>query len=413
MFRPFELFVGLRYLRSKRRNRFISFLSLVCIAGLALSLTVLITVVAVMNGFEKEVQERLLGAVAHIVISVPSGTDWQQLADVTAEHPRVLGVAPYITGQAMVIRNRQPQGVIVHGVEPQREHTVSDYAAQLRSGKLQDLTSGGRGIIVGKTLAESLGVDRGDAVTLLLPRPGSDLQTGLPLIKRFSVTGVFETGLSDFDENVVLLHIEDGIELFNPGRGVTGVRVKLDDSFAVGSVQQELAQALPARAFMYDWRRNHRNFFLALAHQKRTMSIILLLIVVVAAFNLLSAIVMMVKEKESAIAILRTLGATPLRVMIIFVIQGTVIGLIGTALGVLGGVALAANVEIIVPAVEQAFELDLIPHDVYPISDLPSDPRWPEVFGIGAMAFALSVLATVYPSWRAARTRPAEALRYE
>jgi lipoprotein-releasing system permease protein len=415
MFRPLEVNIGLRYTRAKRRNHFISFISLTSVLGIVLGVTALITVISVMNGFEKELRERILGMASHATISGYEGAlgSWGALLEKAESHPRVIGAAPYVEGQAMLTHGQYVHGAIVRGVLPADEPRVSDIDRYLLGGELADLEAGAYRIMLGKSLARSLGVLVGDKVTVVAPRASVTPAGILPRLRRFVVAGIFEVSHAQYDSALALVHLQDGARVFGLKEKITGLRLKLDDLFVAPRVSRELAQALGGGFWVRDWTQHHANFFRALRTEKRVMFIILTLIVAVAAFNIVSALVMVVADKEADIAILRTLGATPASIMAIFVVQGTVIGLLGTVLGVLGGVALATNVETIVPVIEQVFSVKFLSPDIYYISDLPSDMRWPDVTKIASVAFILSVAATLYPAWRAARTQPAEALRYE
>ncbi|QKT04864.1 lipoprotein-releasing ABC transporter permease subunit [Ectothiorhodospiraceae bacterium 2226] len=414
MFKPLELFVGLRYTRAKRRNHFISFISLISIAGIALGVTALITVLSVMNGFERELRERILGMASHATISQFGEPlrDWEGVARQAAAHPRVLGTAPYIRGEGMLIQGQHVTGTLVRGVLPQREGEVSEVGNNMIDGRLQDLRAGDYGIVLGRALASSLGVGVGDRVTLVTPTANVTPAGVMPRLKRFTVVGLFEVGMYEYDSAMAFLHLQDAATLFRVD-GVSGLRLKLDDLFAAPRISRELVQELPGFYSVTDWTQLHANFFRAIRTEKTVMFIILFLIVAVAAFNIVSTLVMVVTDKKSDIAILRTLGASPASIMGIFMVQGTLIGVVGTLLGLAGGITLALNVETLVPLIEQALNMQFLPADVYYISDLPSEIRTPDVARIGVLAFLLTVVATIYPAWRAARTQPAEALRYE
>jgi lipoprotein-releasing system permease protein len=414
MFRPLELFVGLRYTRAKRRNHFISFISLISMLGIAVGVTALITVLSVMNGFEQELRERILGMVAHATIAGTGEgmSDWQSVTDRAVKHPEVLGAAPYIRQESM-LQGKRVSGALIRGILPEREGSVSEVGDDMVAGSLDRLESGGYGIVLGRELAFALGVSMGDRVTVYVPEINVTPIGGMPRAKRFTVVGMFQAGMQEYDRGLALVHMEDASRLLRMGERVTGVRLRLDDMFQAWRVGQELASELPERYYVSDWTSEHANFFRAVRTEKLVMFVILSLIVAVAAFNIVSTLVMVVTDKESDIAILRTLGTSPMSVMGIFIVQGTVIGLIGTGLGLAGGVALASNVETIVPALERFFGVQFLPSDIYYISDLPSDLRWNQVTFIGVVAFAMSSLATLYPAWRASRTEPASALRYE
>lgn len=415
MYRPLQLFIGLRYTRAKRRNHFISFISLTSMVGIALGVTALITVLSVMNGFENELRQRILGMTAHATISGygEALTKWDQLAVIADKHPHVLGSAPFIQKEGMLIHGQQVNGSLIRGVLPAEEPKVSDVGAKMSSGSLDDLQPGEFRIILGIDLARILGVMVGDKVTLVTPSANVTPAGVMPRLKRFTVSGIFEVGMYEYDSALALIHLDDARKLFRMGEGVTGLRLKLDDLFRAPFVSRELAESIPGIYSIRDWTQYHANFFRAIKTEKTVMFVILLLIVAVAAFNIVSTLVMVVTDKTTDIAILRTLGATPGSILGIFMVQGTVIGFVGTLLGLIGGVSLALNVETIVPAIEQLFGVKFLPADVYYISDLPSELHWDDVAKITGVSFFISVVATLYPAWRASRTQPAESLRYE
>lgn len=415
MYRPLQLFVGLRYTRAKRRNHFISFISLTSMLGIALGVTALITVLSVMNGFENELRQRILGMTAHATISGYSGTldNWQELSEIAGRHSRVISSAPYIQKEGMLIAGQQVNGSLIRGVLPEEEPKVSEVAQKLTVGRLDELVAGEFNVILGADLARILGVMVGDKVTMVTPTANVTPAGVMPRLKRFTVSGIFSVGMYEYDSALALIHLDDARKLFRMGEGVTGVRLKLDDLFKAPAVSRELAESIPGMYLIRDWTKHHANFFRAIKTEKTVMFVILLLIVAVAAFNIVSTLVMVVTDKTTDIAILRTLGATPRSIMGIFMVQGTVIGLVGTAMGLVGGVALALNVETIVPAIESLLGAKFMPADVYYISDLPSELHWDDVLKITAVSFGISILATLYPAWRASRMQPAESLRYE
>ncbi len=415
MFHPLSLFIGLRYTRSKQRTHFISFISMTSMIGIALGVTALITVLSVMNGFEKELRGRILGMTSHATIQGYDGPlkDWQQVLETVKKHPEVVAAAPYTQKEGMLTIGQQVNGSIILGVFPDLEPSVSEVGDKMLFGSLDDLRPGEFNIILGKDLARSLGVLSGDKVTLIAPQANVTPAGILPRLRRFTVTGVFEVGMYEYDSALALIHAQDAAKLFGLDDGVTGVRMKLKDIFMAPRVSQEVARDLPGNYLVSDWTRQHANFFRALKIEKRMMFIILSLIVAVAAFNIISTMVMVVRDKTSEIAILRTLGAAPRTIQRIFMVQGTVIGVVGTLLGAIGGISLALNVSTIVPAIEHMFQIQFLPADVYYISEFPSDLHWIDVFWITATSFGLSLIATIYPAWRASRTQPAEALRYE
>jgi lipoprotein-releasing system permease protein len=415
MFKPLELYIGLRYTRAKRRNHFISFISLISMVGMALGVTALITVLSVMNGFEKELRERILGMTSHATVLEFNQPlhHWQRVAEVIQHHPRILGMAPFVRAEAMLTHEGNVHGVIVQGILPDREPKVSIVGERMETGHLSTLEPQRYNIILGEGLAKTLGVRVGDKVTLVAPQPNVTPAGVLPRLKRFTLSGIFKIGMHEYDMGLAFIHMEDAMRLFRTGDGVTGIRLKLDDLFAAPRLSREIIRMLPSGYGVVDWTQYHVNFFRALKTEKTVMFVILALIVAVAAFNIISTLVMVVTDKQADVAILRTLGLTPRNIMGIFIVQGIVIGILGTLLGILGGVWLATHVETIVPAIEQVFQTRFLPADVYYISEVPSDMHWQDVIHIGLLAFGLCLLATLYPAWRAARTEPAEVLRYE
>ena len=383
--------------------------------GIGLGVAALITVLSVMNGFEQELRTRILGMASHASISGYQQplVDWQRAARLASQHAQVVGVAPYVAGEVMLSRASKVSGTLVRGILPDHEPAVSTVGEHMRAGRLADLVGGEYRIILGSELAYSLGAHVGDHITMVTPQANYSPAGVLPRLRRFQVAGIFEVGMYEYDRGVALVHMEDAARLFKLEDAVTGVRLKLEDLFQAPRVSRELAGQLGGELRVEDWTRQHANFFRAVQTEKRVMFVILTLIVAVAAFNIVSTLVMVVTDKQADIAILRTLGATPSAILRVFMIQGAMIGVLGTALGIVGGVALALNVETIVPAIERAFGVQFMPADVYYISDLPSQLDWSDVWHIGVVAFLLSFLATWYPAWRASRTQPAEALRYE
>ncbi len=416
MFSPVELFVGLRYTRAKRRNHFISFISLVSMLGIILGVVALIVVLSVMNGFHKEIRERILGMTAHATVQRADGfmPEWHIAMRLASENPEVVGAAPYIQAQAMLTRRGVVSGALLRGIDPEYEGRVSKIASYLKDGmKLDDLRAGKFQIILGVELANVLNAKVGDKVTVVVPETTATPVGAMPRLKRFTVAGLFEVGMGDYDRGVALVHLTDAGRLLRMGTAVTGVRLKLKDMDRAPAVSVQLARDLPGLYRVSDWTWEHRNFFSALAVEKRMMALILSLIVAVAAFNIVSALVMLVTDKQSDIAILRTLGMSAGGVMAVFVIQGVVIGLIGVVIGLLLGVLLAINVERIVAAIEKLFGVHFLDPSIYYISRLPSDLHWDDVSAIAIGAFVLTLLATLYPAWKASRILPAEALRYE
>ena len=415
MFRPLELFVGLRYTHSKRRTHFISFISMTSMLGIALGVTALITVLSVMNGFEKELRDRILGMASHATVTTYAGrmADWQGLSQTLEEQSSIIAMAPYVQGESMLSQGKRVSGAIIRGVMPGMEGGVSDVVSHINGGDLTLLKAGEYNIILGSELAIVLGVGVGDSVTVVSPQVTIGPTGILPRLRRFTVVGVFEVGMFEYDRGVALVHIKDAARLFSLDDNVTGLRLKLEDIYDAPGLARELSAQLPGGYRVEDWTRQHANFFRAVKTEKRVMFIILTLIVAVAAFNIVSTLIMVVTDKRSDIAILRTLGASPGSIMKIFIIQGVVIGVLGTAMGVAGGLGLALNVETIVPAIESFFNVEFLAADVYYISEVPSELHWKDVWVMASVSMGLSLLATLYPAWRAARTHPAEALRYE
>jgi lipoprotein-releasing system permease protein len=414
---PFEWLVGLRYTRAGRRsgrNSFISFISLISMAGIALGVAALIVVLSVMNGFQKEVRDRMLSVLPHIEVFDASGSmpNWQEVARDALLYKEVKGAAPYVSAQAMITRNDTVRGVYIRGVLPEQEPKVSDVAAQVKRGSFDALKPGEFNIVLGIEIAKSMQVSLGDKITIIAPQ-GQVTPAGIiPRLKQFTVVGVFEAGHFEYDSTLAFIHIEDAERMFKLD-APTGVRLRVADMQRAPEVARELTRILPGNLYLSDWSQQNRTWFAAVQTEKRMMFIILTLIIAVAAFNLVSTLVMTVTDKQADIAILRTLGASPGSIMKIFMVQGALVGLIGTGLGVGFGVLIAANVDVIVPFIEHLLGVQFLPRDIYIISALPSELRWNDVSTIGSVAVVLAFLATLYPSWSAARVKPAEALRYE
>ncbi|RQO33442.1 lipoprotein-releasing ABC transporter permease subunit [Herminiimonas sp. KBW02] len=413
----FEWLVGIRYTRAGRRsgrNSFISFISLISMAGIALGVAALIIVLSVMNGFQKEVRDRMLSVLSHIEIFEPQGAlpDWQATAREAFTNKEVLGAAPYVDAQAMMTRDDTLRGVAVRGVLPAEEPKVSDVASQVRQGSLNNLRAGEFNIVLGNELARSMGAQLGDKVTMIAPQGQVTPAGVIPRLKQFTVAGIFDSGHFEYDSTLAFIHINDAMTMFKLP-APSGLRLKIKDMQQAPQVAMDLTQVISGNVLIRDWSRQNRNWFAAVQTEKRMMFIILTLIIAVAAFNLVSTLVMTVTDKQADIAILRTLGASPRSIMKIFMIQGALVGLIGTALGVGGGVLIASNIDVIVPFIERLLQVQFLPKDIYLISELPSDLRWNDVWTIGSVAVVLSFVATLYPSWWAARVKPAEALRYE
>ena len=411
----YELLVGLRYTRAKRRNHFISFISLTSMLGIALGVAALIVVLSVMNGFQKEVRARILGVVAHVQITGAENrlADWESVAREAAANPAVTAAAPFVNAQGMLMLGASVRGVVVRGVVPDLERKVAEIGLRMVAGKLEALAPGEFGIVLGAELARALGARVGDKVTLIAPQ-GLVTPAGiLPRLKQFTVKGVFEVGMFEYDSTLALIHFADAQKLYGMGEDASGVRLKLRDLFQSREVTRDLFTRLRGDLYISDWTRSHANYFRAVQIEKTMMFIILLLIVAVAAFNIVSTLVMAVTDKQADIAILRTLGASPGGIMRIFVVQGILIGVIGTLIGVAGGVALALNIDVVVPFLERMLSIQFLSREVYYITELPSDLQGGDVIAIGLVSLLLSLFATLYPSWRAARVNPAEALRYE
>ena len=418
MFQPLSLFIGLRYTRAKRRNHFISFISLTSMLGIALGVTALITVLSVMNGFEKELRYRMLGMSAHVVVGTLNkhweDSDWQQWMLQLQKRPHVTGTAPFIQGQAMVTHNKNVEGSFIQGISPELEPQISQVKDKMLEGSIDNIKAGKFGLVLGSELAQALQVQLGDKITLIVPQASVTPVGILPRMKRFTVQGIFSVGMHEFDSGLVLLHIEDAARLLRmPAGSIHGLNIKLDDMFLAKSFSNALQKELPIGNYSYDWTYRHKNFFEAIKMEKTVMFIILTLIIAVAAFNIVSTLVMVVTDKQADIAILRTLGATPRTVMAIFIVQGALIGVLGTLLGLGGGIGLALNIETVIATIENLWGMKILSPEIYYISDLPSDLRWPDVYIITALSLIISLLATLYPAWRASRTQPAEALRYE
>lgn len=413
MFKPIPVSIGLRYLRAKRRNGFISFISMASILGIALGVTVLITTLAVMSGFQKEIRDRLLQMTAHTTVTTDGApmSDWQRTLDVAHKDPRVAGAAPYIEIQAMLSGPRV-QGAIVQGIDPKLEPAVSVINTKVKKGSFDSLTEGSYNLLVGQELALWLGVDVGDTVLVTLAEVQGTPMGAMPRLKRFTVSGIFEAGYNEIDRGVAYANMAD-LERVLRMDGVTGVRLKLHDMDKAFDVGYDLAHALGGAYRVSDWTRQNANLYHSLRMEKVVMGILLSLIIAMGAFNLVSSQVMLVTDKQADIAILRTLGLTPGGVMQVFMVQGSLIGIFGTVLGVVGGITLTLNLERILGAIETVFNVKLLPEDVYYITGLPTDMQTPDIVIITVVALVMSFLATLYPAWRAARTQPAEALRYE
>lgn len=415
MFRPLELFIGSRYLRAKRRNHFISFISFISVFSLALGITLIITVLSVMNGFQFEIKDRILSMTAHATVLELDGklSNWQRVEEELEGRSEIKGSAPYVQGQGMIVHGKQVTGAMITGIDPQLESKVSQIGDHLKGANLDILKPGEFGILLGSDLANFLAVDVGEKITVITPEATVTPAGILPKFRRFTVLGTYAVGMPQYDRNTASIHISDAKRLFRLGDSVTGLRLKFEDLFDAQEITYELRDQLGGSYWVTDWTYHNRNFFRALKMEKTMMFIITIIIVFVAAFNIISMLVMVVTEKQSDIAIMRTLGVSPKSIMGIFVVQGTVIGLVGTLMGAIGGVLLASNLESIVRVMEKVRGAKFLSPDVYPISDFPSDIIPSEVITICLVAFIITVLATIYPAWKASRTQPAEALRYE
>ncbi|HQO15454.1 MAG TPA: lipoprotein-releasing ABC transporter permease subunit [Methylotenera sp.] len=414
---PFELFVGWRYTRAKRKNHFTSFISITSMVGIALGVAVLIIVLSVMNGFGTELRNRILGVASHMQVTGINSplSNWQNVVEQAKTVPQVKAAAPYVMGQGMLSFGQYAQGAIVRGIVPAQEVQVAELGNKMKVGKLDDLHAGEFGIVLGIDLARYLGAELGDKVMLMTPNGQATPAGMVPRMKQFKLVGVFEMDMKEYDGNLALVHIEDAAKLYRMGDDVSGVRLKLDDPFHASEVSPLLSLALSGQQNYYisDWVDENPNFFAALKMEKRVMFIIMALVVAVAAFNIVSTLIMAVTDKRADIAIMRTLGASPSSIMQIFVVQGALIGVIGTLVGVILGVLVALNIDVIVPFIEHVFGIQFLDKDVYMITSVPSQLLWSDVLVIMLTSFVLSLLATLYPSWKAARMNPAEALRYE
>ena len=415
---PYELILGWRYTRAgraSRRNGFISFISGVSMLGIALGVAALIIVLSVMNGFQKEVRDRMLGVISHIEVFAPGGSALPDLAQTLAEvrqNPQVVGAAPFIAAQALLARGEDMKGVLVRGIDPALEGNVTDLAAQLKDSVFPKLLSGEFGVVLGGELARAMGVRTGDTVTLIAPSGQVTPAGVVPRLKQMTVVGTFDSGHFEFDSALVLMHQDDAGRIFRL-EGPTGIRVKLQNLHRAREVATQLVSSLSGDLLVRDWTRQNRTWFAAVQLEKRMMFIILTLIVAVAAFNLVSTLVMTVTDKRADIAILRTLGASPASIMGVFMVQGAMVGVIGTLSGLALGLGVALNIDVIVPALERFLNASFLPRDIYLISRMPSEPQYADIMPIVVISLVLAFLATLYPSWRASRVNPAEALRYE
>ncbi len=414
---PFEWRVGLRYTRSGKRsgrNNFISFNSFISMIGIALGVAALIVVLSVMNGFQKEVRDRMLSVLAHIEVFDPVGAlpDWQLTAKEALSHKEVKGAAPFVLGQAMVARGDKLRGVVVRGIIPQEEPKVSDVIKQIKLGSFEDLQAGQFNIVIGSEMARVLRLQVGSKLALIAPQGQITPAGVVPRMKQFTIVGIFEAGHFEFDSTMAFIHIQDAQTMFQLD-APSGLRLRIDDMQRAPLVAHDLSRTLSGRLLIRDWSKMNRVWFAAVQTEKRMMSIVLILIIIVAAFNLVSTLVMTVTEKQADIAILRTLGASPRSIMKIFIVQGAIAGLLGTLVGMGLGVVISLNVDVIVPFIERLFGVQFLPKEIYVINKMPSDLRWMDVMVIGGFSILMAFFATIYPSWNASRVKPAEALRYE
>ena len=415
---PYELTIGWRYTRAGRssgRNGFISFISGVSMLGIALGVAALIIVLSVMNGFQKEVRDRMLSVVSHIELYAPMGevlSDTQALMQQAKQHSAVIGAAPFVAQQALLARGEDMRGGMVRGIDPNTEAQVSDFILDIPNSTRESLQAGSFNVVLGAEFARSMGVQKGDRITLVAPSGQVTPAGVLPRLKQLTVAGVFDSGHYEYDANMALLNIDDAQRIFRL-EAPSGVRLKIKDSQQARRVAAELAMQLGPDVIVRDWTRQNRTWFAAVQVEKRMMFIILTLIVAVAAFNLVTTLVMTVTDKRADIAILRTLGASPQSIMKIFIVQGATVGVLGTLGGLLLGLGVAFNIDVIVPAIEHLVGASFLPQDIYLISRMPSDPQAADIWPIALISLALAFMATIYPSWRASRINPAEALRYE
>ncbi|MEQ1814588.1 MAG: lipoprotein-releasing ABC transporter permease subunit [Candidatus Nitrotoga sp.] len=412
---PYELFIGLRYVRAKRRNQSISLISAIAVLGMALGVAALIVVLSVMNGFQKEIRARILGIAPHLQITAENGSlsNWPGTLQLTAAHSQVIAAAPFITGQGMLSYEQNVQGIMVRGIIPGSESHVIDLSDKIKSGSLESLRAGEFGIALGTDLARGLGVHLDDKILLMTPQGQITPAGMLPRLKQFKVVSIFEIGMSPYDNSLALIHLADAQKLYRMNDAVTGISARLKNLDMAPQVARDMERELPRDIYANDWTRQHANYFRAVQIEKKMMFIVVFLIVVVAAVNIISTLVMAVTDKQADIAILRTLGASPGSIMKIFIVQGTLIGLVGLALGVGGGIMLALNIDVVVPFIERILGVHILSKEIYFINELPSDVQRDDVLIVTGISFMISLLATLYPSWRASKTQPAEALRYE
>jgi lipoprotein-releasing system permease protein len=414
---PYEWLVGLRYTRAGKRsgrNSFISFISLISVSGIALGVAALIVVLSVMNGFQKEVTDRMLSVLAHIEVFDQRGgmPDWEAAEKEAFQNPQVRGAAPFVETQGLLVRDDVMRPAVVRGVLPEKENAVSDVAKQIKHGSFASLQPGTFNVVLGYALANSLGVGIGDKVTMLLAQGQTTPAGVLPRTRTFNVSGIFEAGHYEFDSGLAFVALNDAEKLERLS-APSGLRLRIADMNQAPEVALQLKKSMSGDLIMRDWSKLNANWFAAVQTEKKMMFLILTLIIAVAAFNLVSTLVMTVTDKQADIAILRTLGSSPRSIQKIFMIQGALVGIMGTMLGVFFGVLVAMNIDVIVPFIERLLGVQFLSKDIYFISSVPSDLRWPDVFKIGGLAVLMAFVATLYPSYSASRVKPAEALRYE
>ncbi len=415
MFTPLELFIGQRYTHSRRRNRFISFISFASMLGILLGVMVLITVLSIMNGFEKELRDKILGVVSHVTVSGTNGqlADWTAKIDGLKAQQHVIGAAPYVQKQVMLTNGNLMRGIVLQGIDPKLQSQVSDVNFKMLNGSFSSLAPRDYGIVLGVEVAAALGVIPGDKVTVIVPQVQVTPAGILPRLKRFTVTGVYQIGHPEYDGMTGFIELSDASRLFRLGDNIGGIRLKLDDLFSAPAIGHELQTKLGGEFEVVDWSQEHGSFFRAVKTERIVMSLILGLVVLVALFNLVASLVMTVNDKAADIAILRTFGMDANRILRIFMIQGSIIGIFGTVVGVALGVWLSLNIGTVIPFLETTFGFKIFSADVFYISEIPSDMRWSNVIWIGVASLIASVLATIYPAWRASQIQPAESLRYE
>lgn len=415
MFKPLELFIGLRYLRAKRRNHFISFISMSSVIGISLGIIVIITVLSVMNGFQSEIRDRMLQMTAHATLLELDGSlaNWQGIAEELKGHEDIIAQAPFVEGQVMLVKGKQVTGVMLRGIDPTLEANVSSLEDFIVEGDINSLQDRQFNIFMGAELADYLSVSVGERITLITPEASVTPAGIMPKLKRLQVAGIYQVGMNQVDRNTAVVHIADAQRLFRMKDEVSGIRLKLNDLFQAPLLARSLNQSFEGKYWVTDWTRSNRNFFRAIKMEKTMMFIIMILIVAVAVFNVVSMLVMVVTDKQSDIAILRTMGFSPRSVMWVFIIQGSMIGLVGTVIGVLGGLVLASNLQVVVAGIESLLQIKFLDASVYYISDLPSKIIASDVLIVAGLSFCLTVIATLYPALRAAKTQPAAALRYE